>query len=213
MYITCTNVNFHIPISMATELNPNFENTTPQYWLKNKSGSIQTNLRNNWVVINVQQSGYYRVQYDIKLMNRIIDVLNSKDYGLIHVINRAQIIDDTFYLGKRNKISLSKIFEVSLYLREERAHLPWKAFGRNINNLWEQIRDLGNNTAFKKYVLYLTDEHVKRLGFNDTWNEFNQLNKEDQLNRELILSLNCKFGGEACISQSKRYFVQSKKYV
>ncbi|KAL2747896.1 putative aminopeptidase-2 [Vespula maculifrons] len=211
MYITCTNVNFHIPISMATELNPNFENTTPQYWLKNKSGSIQTNLRNNWVVINVQQSGYYRVQYDIKLMNRIIDVLNSKDYGLIHVINRAQIIDDTFYLGKRNKISLSKIFEVSLYLREERAHLPWKAFERNINNLWEEIRDLGNNTAFKKYVLYLTDQHVKRLGFNDTWNEFNQFNKEDQLNRELILSLNCKFGGEACISQSKRYFVQSKK--
>ncbi|KAL2717324.1 putative aminopeptidase-2 [Vespula squamosa] len=203
--IICKNTKFHIPISMATELNPNFKNTTPQFWLTSRSDSIQTNLRNNWVVINVQQIGYYRVRYDTNLMNRIIYVLKSEDYGLIHVINRAQIIDDIFSLGIMNKISLSKAFQVSLYLRQERAHLPWKAFERNINNLWEHIRGAGNNEAFKRYVLYLTDQHVKRLGFNDTWDDLDQLNKENQLNRELILSLNCKFGGKTCIYQSNKF--------
>lgn len=199
---------------MATELNPDFENTTPQFWLKNKSDSIQTNLRNNWVVINVQQSGYYRVRYDSDLMKRIIYVLKSEDYGLIHVINRAQIIDDTFSLGIMNIISLSKAFQVSLYLRKEREHLPWKAFEKNINNLWENIRGVGNNEVFKNYVLYLTDNHVERLGFNDTWNDLDQLNKENQLNRELILSLNCKFGGQACIYQSKKFGIwQYERYV
>lgn len=202
---------FHIPISMATELNPNFENTSAKFWLKSKEDSIQTKLRNHWVVINVQQSGYYRVKYNNELMNRIIDVLYSEDYNLIHVVNRAQIIDDAFQLAYMNKISWSVPFKIAFYLRKETAHLPWKAFVRGINNLWESIRHFENNELFKKYVLYLTNEHVERLGFNDTLDDLDPSRKENQLNRELILSLNCKFGGKNCINQSKKLFVDFQR--
>lgn len=199
---------------MTTELNPNFNNTSPLFWLKSEMNSIQTNLRNHWVVINVQQSGYYRVKYSPELMDRIIDVLYRVDYHYIHVINRAQIIDDAFHLALMDKIRFYVPFEVSLYLREETAHLPWKAFERNINYLWERVRSFKNNELFKAYVLNLTNKHVKRLGFNDTLDDLDPSNgKENQLNRELILSLNCKFGGEICVNQSKKLFLDFQGHI
>lgn len=201
---------------MATELKPNFKNTSALFWLKSRIDSIQTDLRHHWVVINVQQSGYYRVKYSPQLMNRIIDVLYGVNYRFIHVINRAQIIDDAFQLALMNKIKLLVPLKVSLYLRKETAHLPWKAFEQNINYLWERIRSFKNNELFKAYVLNLTNTHVERLGFNDTLDDLdpsNEYGKENQLNRELILSLNCKFGGEICVNQSKKLFLDFQRHI
>jgi len=42
--------------------------------------------------------GYYRVNYDAVYWERIIHYLRtSEEYAKIHVLNRAQIIDDAFY--------------------------------------------------------------------------------------------------------------------
>ncbi|XP_015184597.1 PREDICTED: uncharacterized protein LOC107070683 [Polistes dominula] len=200
--------HFHIPISIATENNPDFDNTKPQFWLSRTEKTFEYDLKNQWIVLNVQQVGYYRVEYDNNLMIRLINVLNSANYRMIHVINRAQIIDDAFNLA-RSRNTYSKALKLALYLRQETEHLPWKAFERGINYLWEQVRHSENTERLQKYVLYLTDEHVQRLGFNDTNDDFDTMEKrgkENQLNRELILKLNCKFGGKACINESINIF-------
>ncbi|XP_014606106.1 PREDICTED: uncharacterized protein LOC106787883 [Polistes canadensis] len=206
--------HFHIPISIATEEDPNFDNTMPQFWLRTTEDTFDIDLKDQWIVFNIQQVGYYRVNYDNTLMTRLINILNSIKYPIIHVINRAQIIDDAFNLARASN-TYSKVLKLALYLRRESEHLPWKAFGRGINYLWEHVRHSGKIDALQKYVLYLTDEHVARLGFNDTYDDsdtWQKRSKENQLNRELILSLNCKFGGKTCIDVSTKIFKSTELF-
>ncbi|XP_043498883.1 putative aminopeptidase-2 [Polistes fuscatus] len=205
---------FHIPISIATEENPNFYNTKPQFWLRTTENTFDFDLEDQWIVFNIQQLGYYRVNYDNTLMTRLINILNSNKYSTIHVINRAQIIDDAFNLARASN-TYSKALKLALYLRREKEHLPWKAFGRGINNLWEHIRHSGKIEALQRYVLYLTNEHVERLGFIDYYDDSDKLgnlSKNNQLNRELILSLNCKFGGKTCIDESTKIFKSTEQF-
>ena len=52
-----------------------------------------------WIVGNVRQFGYYRVNYDQQNWQALMDQLKS-DHHVISVKNRAQIIDDSFNLGR-----------------------------------------------------------------------------------------------------------------
>ena len=54
------------------------------------------------VIMNVQETGYFRVNYDDQNWKLIIDQLNE-DHEQIHVINRAQIIDDAMNLAQDRK--------------------------------------------------------------------------------------------------------------
>lgn len=53
-----TNVTWWIPITWTTQSNPQFTNTTPQYWLSTQSGNITvTNNTDEWIIVNLQESG------------------------------------------------------------------------------------------------------------------------------------------------------------
>ncbi|KAK2581484.1 hypothetical protein KPH14_005150 [Odynerus spinipes] len=217
MYEDQRDSSFHIPISIATELHPNFEDTSAKFWLTTQQVEIKTNLRDHWFIVNVQQSGYYRVTYDEQSWQKIISLLNSDDYYLIHVINRAQIIDDLFHLARLRKISYDNVFKAALYLRKERDHLPWKAFERGINYIWDdlRLRDHEDRKIIQQYVSYLTNEHVERLGFYDNLDDSNIWPvdvRRNELNREIILLLNCKFGNEECIEKARTLFRRSFFY-
>jgi aminopeptidase N len=47
-----------------------------------------------WVIFNIQLAGLYKIKYDEQNYKLIVDTLNSDDFDSIHVINRAQLIDD-----------------------------------------------------------------------------------------------------------------------
>lgn len=53
----------------------------------------------SWVIANIQHSGWYRVNYDEANWRLIINQLQN-NHSLIHPINRAQLLDDSFNLGR-----------------------------------------------------------------------------------------------------------------
>ncbi|XP_029162492.1 aminopeptidase N-like [Nylanderia fulva] len=82
--------------------------------------------QNKWVIVNLQQTGFYRVNYDPENWRRIARYLNSERYTCIHVLNRAQIIDDAFHLMIEKKLNFSIFWELASYLpRQERDYLVW----------------------------------------------------------------------------------------
>ena len=94
-----------IPITFTTQSNPDFQTTKPSIWMSDKESSkrIEGLLpKTEWVVFNVQQTGYYRVNYDQANWDALIQQLNS-NHDIINVINRAQIIDDALDLARAGK--------------------------------------------------------------------------------------------------------------
>jgi len=51
--------------------------------------------------------------------------LNSDNYANIHVLNRAQIIDDAFHLALENKLDFSVFWEIINYLPQEKDYVAW----------------------------------------------------------------------------------------
>lgn len=55
----------------------------------------------------------------------IIKVLKSNRYQDIHVLNRAQLIDDAFNLAATSRLNYSIALDVASYLYQEEDLIPW----------------------------------------------------------------------------------------
>lgn len=69
-------------------------------------------------------SGYYRVNYHLENWRLLILQL-LQQHEKIHVLNRAQLIDDSIALAIDNHLPLYIPFELMTYLDAERDMIPW----------------------------------------------------------------------------------------
>ncbi|KAG5329961.1 APM1 Aminopeptidase, partial [Acromyrmex heyeri] len=117
-----------IPITYTTQTDLHFNDTKPYYWLTPYTEKIIIpNIKQfDWIILNLQQTGYYRVNYDLTMWQRIISYLNSDNYKNIHILNRAQILDDAFYFAIEEKsLNLSTFWNLSHYLSRETDYVAW----------------------------------------------------------------------------------------
>ena len=71
-------------------------------------------------------TGYYRVSYDIKNWQKIAHYLNSNKYTNIHVLNRAQIIIDSFILVLNDRMIGYSFLQLIRYLSKDRDYVAWQ---------------------------------------------------------------------------------------
>ncbi|EGI60260.1 Aminopeptidase Q [Acromyrmex echinatior] len=119
-YTTTTNANKHRPDFSLLTLQSNI-----RFPLVGEE--LNLNVGSNWIIVNVQQIGYYRVNYDKTSLGQISEYLNSDEHHInkIHVLNRAQIIDDAFYFFMRNEIDLNVFLNLTKYLWRETNFIAW----------------------------------------------------------------------------------------
>ncbi|KAL6427819.1 hypothetical protein ACFW04_008332 [Cataglyphis niger] len=131
--------NLSIPLTYTTQTQSNFNDTSPNIWLTqlyqesydNQSNNIVhiqkiKNLTSNqWIIFNLQQTGYYRVNYDKENWKLISRYLKSEDYLNIHVLNRAQIINDAFHLMLAQQIEPYIFWDIVTYLEQETDYVAW----------------------------------------------------------------------------------------
>ncbi|XP_017020701.1 membrane alanyl aminopeptidase [Drosophila kikkawai] len=193
---------YTVPISYTHSENVNFQNATPKFILRAGVPTTVTfgTLSLKWIIANVQQTGYYRVNYTENNWHAIHQVLNTADHGGIHENNRAQIVDDLFNLARAGQISYNLTLQVIEYLETETNYIPWTSAFNGFNFL--TIR-LGNDTAnFNSYIQQLTQKAYNQLGFNET-SEDRAL---DIYLRTKVLSWACRYGSTDCINKAKSYF-------
>ncbi|KYN17626.1 Glutamyl aminopeptidase [Trachymyrmex cornetzi] len=119
-YTTATNANKHIPDFSLSTLQSNIHFSLV-------GEELNLNVESNWVIVNVQQIGYYRVHYDKTILGQISEYLNSDEHHInnIHVLNRAQIIDDAFYFFIRKETDLNVFLALTEYLQRETDFIAW----------------------------------------------------------------------------------------
>lgn len=109
-------------------------------------------------ILNVQQVGYYRVHYDEENWNAINTVLRSTNYTKIHVINRAQILDDALNLARVGYLKYDFVLNLIDYLTQEKHYIPWlSAF----NGLSYLARRIGYGQDYEKFKVNFTHKIIK----------------------------------------------------
>uniref|UniRef100_A0A8B9H828 Aminopeptidase n=1 Tax=Astyanax mexicanus TaxID=7994 RepID=A0A8B9H828_ASTMX len=169
-----------------------------RYWLLEKNAThdpLKTN--SEWVLANVNVSGFYRVNYDPQNWQRLLSQL-STDHSVIPVLSRAQIVDDAFNLAKANMINMSLALRTLSYLSEEREYLPWQSAIKHLNTFINRFRHTEVNTKMQVCLLQIID-NTHRLLF-----KFQNLG----LN---AISLACTAGVEDCLDLTKMWYRQWMK--
>lgn len=83
--------------------------------------------------------GFYRVNYDLQNWNMLIEQLMS-NYKEIHVLNRAQLIDDSFNLARAGELSYVVPLTLINYLDKEHDFIPMYSALNGLTYLQERSR-------------------------------------------------------------------------
>lgn len=75
------------------------------------------------------------MNYDLTNWGLIAEYLASEDFENIHVINRAQILDDAFNLARSGRLSYSVLLDVLEYIAQETDYVPLYSFSRGLTYL------------------------------------------------------------------------------
>lgn len=124
------NESWWIPINYVTESNPNFEDTQPIQWYPQHHEQdtftidISTLTEGDWLMINVQETGYFRILYDEQNYKLLSDAM-LRDITQFHMLNRAQLIDDTYNLVQTGHLEYDTFFDVVRFLEYDNEYAVW----------------------------------------------------------------------------------------
>ncbi|XP_052368003.1 thyrotropin-releasing hormone-degrading ectoenzyme-like [Oncorhynchus keta] len=76
-----------------------------------------------WLLGNINQTGYFRVNYDLHNWRLLIGQLMT-NAEIISVGNRAGLIDDVFNLARAGYLPQNVPLQIICYLPQEREFLP-----------------------------------------------------------------------------------------
>uniref|UniRef100_A0A2I3GBF3 Aminopeptidase n=1 Tax=Nomascus leucogenys TaxID=61853 RepID=A0A2I3GBF3_NOMLE len=188
--------------------------TQPLVWLDQSSKVFPemqvSDSDHDWVILNLNMTGYYRVNYD-KLGWKKLNQQLEKDPKAIPVIHRLQLIDDAFSLSKNNYIEIETALELTKYLAEEDEIIVWHTVLVNLvtRDLVSEVNIYDIYSLLKRYLL-------KRL--NLIWNIYSTIIRENVLALQddylALISLKklfvtaCWLGLEDCLQLSKELFAK-----
>ncbi|XP_072939565.1 aminopeptidase N-like [Epargyreus clarus] len=193
---------WHVPVNWVLSTNVDFSDTSPQAWIPTSFPAVAVDIpgfsRADWYIVNKQQTGYYRVNYDVQNWRALANVL-SNSHTTIHLLNRAQIIDDAFNLARNGRLNYNFAFDISRYLRQEQDYIPWGSADAAYTYLDVVLSGTPAYQLFQTYVLHLTAPLYERLGFDAQPNE----EHVTAYHRNIILNLNCRLGNANCVNRAQ----------
>jgi len=192
-----------IPLTFTTPGNT-FDNTYSEHWVREGEDSKDMQGmpdRDTPVIFNIQQTGYYRVNYDKQNWNMLAKQL-MKDHTSIHVINRAQIIDDALNLAKSGLLDYETALSVTGYLSKEVEYIPWASALNGLKYLNKMLKTSEAYGDFKRYMLNLVDPIYTKLGFSARSDDSHL----DIKLRKKAISWACSMGNKDCLTKAKETF-------
>ncbi|XP_073693463.1 aminopeptidase N-like [Garra rufa] len=182
-----------------------------QHWLLAKNDSYKPMKTNtDWLLANLNVTGYYRVNYDPQNWERLVTQL-TLNHKVIPVLNRGQIIDDAFNLARAEIINITLALRTTKYLSEEMEYIPWESAIRNLEYfflMFERTEVFGPfQTYLRKKVQPLFD-HFKAITSNWTQKPPRFMDQYNQIN---AISMACKTGVKECSALTIMWYRQWMK--
>ncbi|CAF1156557.1 unnamed protein product [Didymodactylos carnosus] len=131
---------------------------SPFEWLKPNETKI-INIPGNsddWLLFNIDQFGFYRVNYDLANWDRIMGALKTSSYNTsFSSVTRSQLIDDSFNLARSRDLDATVPLKLSTYLCNETEYIPFSSFSTNIQYPLIMFSQNESSTAYKQLQMYV----------------------------------------------------------
>ncbi|XP_064471590.1 aminopeptidase N-like isoform X2 [Ornithodoros turicata] len=191
-----------IPITFTTGAKPAYVDHAPVTWLTTGQETVRMSVPNNtWLLLNIKAKGFYRINYDKRNWMMLIRQLRE-DHTKIHLLNRAQIINDLFDFARSGSGQLSIALSACQYLSNEMEYVPWKA----ALNAWRYIESLLAATSlmekWRAFVLRLITPVYTALNWDGRPTE----DVQTALLRSEIYKLACMHNHTPCIDHARTAF-------
>ena len=195
---------YNIPITFASN-GTNFNSvaeTLPKFYFDITTGNRTTYElpagARAYTILNVQQTGYYRVNYEKENWDAIAVALKSENHDNIHVINRAQIVDDLLNLARPGVVNYEDALDIIEYLKEEKNYIPWLSAFTGLGLLQRRMASKDDSKLFGYYILDMVEKIYSHLGYQSKTTD----SHTDALNRVNVLNWACKYNHDDCVRKT-----------
>uniref|UniRef100_A0A3B3UZ19 Aminopeptidase n=1 Tax=Poecilia latipinna TaxID=48699 RepID=A0A3B3UZ19_9TELE len=108
-----------------------FKMCSPNIFLGTDGMDELISKKGEWILVNINTTGYYRVNYNAENWDRLLWQLETNP-SRIPLMNRAQLVDDAFNLARAKQVDVTLALKSTRFLRSETAYLPWESAIRNL---------------------------------------------------------------------------------
>uniref|UniRef100_A0A1B0D9N4 Aminopeptidase n=1 Tax=Phlebotomus papatasi TaxID=29031 RepID=A0A1B0D9N4_PHLPP len=203
-----TNSSWYIPLSMSTSQEPNMNETRPCVWMKPdieelvlKPDASHSWGEDDWVLFNIQQTVYFRINYDTRNWRLLARELHQGYPFRIPPLNRAQLIDDSFSLAYSDVIDFPLALDIIKYVINEDQYTIWQAANRHLLSLNRLLDGPAYEKYFGRFLQHLTDGHLDKLDV------FENINPNESISstfiRPIIVDLACRSGSGKCLTATR----------
>ncbi|XP_062947896.1 aminopeptidase N [Cynocephalus volans] len=179
------------------------------YWLEDVKAAdlLFRTEANEWVLLNLNVTGYYHVNYDEDNWRKIQTQLQT-DPLVIPVINRAQVIYDAFNLASAQKVPVTLALNNTLFLIQETEYMPWQAALSSLSYF---------ELMFDRSEVYGPMKNYLKKQVTPLYNYFKNLTEDwglrpetlmDQYNEVNAISTACSNGLHECETMVSELFKQ-----
>ncbi|XDV28923.1 hypothetical protein PO909_032116 [Leuciscus waleckii] len=165
-------------------------------------------LKDQWVLANINCTGFYRVNYDEENWNKLLMQL-EKNRHMIPLINRGQLIDDAFNLARAHRLNVTIALSLTKFLVNETEYIPWESGLKNLDHfilMFDRSEVYGAITKYLRKLVTGLYEHFEEYTNNATIPE----DHTDQYNQVNAISVACAHGLPKCIEMATSLFMDYK---
>ncbi|CAG7826218.1 unnamed protein product, partial [Allacma fusca] len=101
---------------------PDFLDKKPKLWLRNNQLSVSYNIdeseAGDWLILNADATGFYRVLYSEDMFTEIVNQLIT-NASVISPLTRSQLIDNYFNFAAAGYVDVTQALRLTKYLGQE----------------------------------------------------------------------------------------------
>ncbi|KAK7866387.1 hypothetical protein R5R35_009814 [Gryllus longicercus] len=166
-----------VPLSYYTDVDPS---SIHHVWMNMTDVKFEVPPEVQWVKVNVNQSGFYRVMYDDSMWQAIITALHQ-NHSSFSPADRASLIDDAFTLCRAGVLDATIPLNLSIYLQKERDYVPWATALEHFQSWSKRLAETRAYKSFLEYMRYLLTPVARYIGWKDTGSHLDKLMRSDIL--------------------------------
>lgn len=197
---TKSDKTWFVPFNYAKQSNADFRNTEATHYLRKQLWIHvhDENLKNDeWLILNKQSTGYYRIMYDEENWKFIIHALIDRPHK-IDPRNRAQLLHDMYNFINSKRLEHAHLMDMLTYLPKEDQYAPWATANSILTTFNRYLSGDSEYTNFQFFVSMLAGDLYDYLGVNDVPGE----HRNNKYLRSIAINLNCLAGNPDCLSET-----------